>query len=503
MVADGIDTEVAVKFDQALQAHVSGSSHLARTLYGEVLAVEPCHAEAHNNLAALLQDEGSFDGAVEHYHAALEHDQSFHDAAFNLGMLYQDNDMLQEAVGLYKHCLRISADRLDAWINLGTSYHALGDMDKSIFAYKKALEKSSSVKGGTSSELDPKVLSSVNEHLGRALLRKRDQLLQPDDSVEKLTADAVRYLSVALQLDDTNEIARHMMMANLDLLTTEIKRGLAVDLDGTGTAPEEYVRKLFDDYSENFEASLSNLDYRVPQFIMEYLSTSPRGNPSLVIDLGCGTGLLGPLFAATNLTQPVLVGVDLSLKMLHEAEKKDTYDYLVAGDIVKFLWLMRELIFDRQFAPLETTPRRKLAGSRVKSLEALEQQGGLDETFPLTKESFDGGGGAILYAAADVFVYIGDLEPLFKALAALVRKGDFVIFTVENADTGETKDTANQVGWVLQSTGRYAHRLKYIEGLLTQEPCNGRLKLISVERVVPRRELDKDIQGYLIVLEGV
>ena len=56
MMADGIDTEVAVKFDQALQAHVSGSSHLARTLYGEVLAVEPCHAEAHNNLAALLQD---------------------------------------------------------------------------------------------------------------------------------------------------------------------------------------------------------------------------------------------------------------------------------------------------------------------------------------------------------------------------------------------------------------------------------------------------------------
>ena len=148
---------------------------------------------------------------------------------------------------------------------------------------------------------------------------------------------------------------------------------------------------------------------------------------------------------------------------------------------------------------MKAVPRRKFSGSSIKSLEVLEQQGGLDDTFPLTRES---SGGTVLYAAADVLVYIGDLKPLFDALAAVVRKGDSVVFTIENADA--IRGLKNKgAGWVLQSTGRYAHHLAYIEAVLAQDPCKDRLNLVSVVPVVPRRELDRDIQGYLIILDGV
>lgn len=503
LIVESLESDfVKVKFGQALEAHEAKSLQIARKLYNEVIVADDTHAEAHNNLATLLQDEGLLEEAEKHYRAALEHNKNFHDAAFNLGMFYQDNGMLNEAVGLYKHCLRISPDRLDAWINLGTSFHALGDIDRSIFAYQKTLEKAKELEDGEGKGtwLDDKVLSSVNEHLGRALLRKRDQLLASTDSVdidsEKLTSEAVEYLSAALKLDATNEIARHMMMANLNSLAREEQGEHAVDLEGTASsAPEEYVRKLFDDYSESFEASLNNLDYRAPQLIMESLSSSLRDSPAVVVDLGCGTGLLGPLFTQ----DATLIGVDLSSKMLYEAEKKAKYDYLVDGDIVKFLWLMKDLMIDRQFAPLKAVPRRKFSGSSIKSLEVLEQQGGLDDTFPLTRESSRG---TVLYAAADVLVYIGDLKPLFDALAAVVRKGDSVVFTIENADA--IRGLKNKgAGWVLQSTGRYAHHLAYIEAVLAQDPCKDRLNLVSVVPVVPRRELDRDIQGYLIILDGV
>lgn len=54
-----------------------------------------------------------------------------------------------------------------------------------------------------------------------------------------------------------------------------------------------------------------------------------------VVDLGCGTGLVGEVIKGPGVT---LTGVDISAKMLEAARAKNIYDRLVQSDVVEFLY---------------------------------------------------------------------------------------------------------------------------------------------------------------------
>ena len=87
------------------------------------------------------------------------------------------------------------------------------------------------------------------------------------------------------------------------------------------TAPREYVENLFDGYSARFEAALvDKLEYKIPKLISNIL-INPNRKKSLgsVLDLGCGTGLLGP--EIRNHCSK-LEGIDVSSEMLKLARKK-------------------------------------------------------------------------------------------------------------------------------------------------------------------------------------
>jgi len=95
-----------------------------------------------------------------------------------------------------------------------------------------------------------------------------------------------------------------------------------------------------------------------------------------------------------------------------------------------------------------------------------------------------------LVVAADVFVCLGDLEPIFGAVAGIMDPGGFFIFSVESVGDEES-------GYVLQKTGRYAHSTQYIEEL-------SGLHGLVVEDVVPariRKEKGEWIQGACFVLQ--
>ncbi len=171
------------------------------------------------------------------------------------------------------------------------------------------------------------------------------------------------------------------------------------------TASPYYVRALFDGYAEDFDHHLMvELSYQVPNLLAEILGENSRHNAPAIADLGCGTGLCGPLFAryADELT-----GVDLSPNMIELAKRKNCYDCLVEADIVDF----------------------------------LKQR----------PNSFD------VCVAADVLVYFGDLEPVMAAVRKALRGGGLFAFTVEAADGEE---------WLLQSTGRYAHSASYVKSMV-------------------------------------
>ncbi len=144
-----------------------------------------------------------------------------------------------------------------------------------------------------------------------------------------------------------------------------------------------YVRALFDRYAERFDAELvGRLEYRAPQLLYEAIHGLPRINANSldILDLGCGTGLAGVVFAPLART---LAGVDLAPRMIEQARRRRLYHRLEAGDLMTVL--------DRE----------------------------LDRWH--------------LIVAADVFTYLGDLGPVLAAAARALSRGGRLAATVEQA----------------------------------------------------------------------
>lgn len=108
---------------------------------------------------------------------------------------------------------------------------------------------------------------------------------------------------------------------------------------------------------------------------------------SVVVDAGCGTGLVGEQFRNVS---SYLIGVDLSQAILDEAEKMrpGLYDERIADDV------------------MEVFRRRK----------------------PIT-----------LIVAADSYIYFGDLQPLFEAMVEGLADDGIAAFTLENVDSESEK----------------------------------------------------------------
>jgi len=159
-------------------------------------------------------------------------------------------------------------------------------------------------------------------------------------------------------------------------------------------APPGYVKALFDGYADDFEAHLlGTLHYRGHEAVVAAVRDAAPFDS--VLDLGCGTGLCGPLLRPLART---LAGVDLSATMVERARARGVYDHVHEAEIV---------------AHLAATAERHDA-----------------------------------VVAADVLIYLGDLAPLFAGVARVLRPGGRFAFTVEAAEGP---------GIELRPSLRYAH----------------------------------------------
>lgn len=179
------------------------------------------------------------------------------------------------------------------------------------------------------------------------------------------------------------------MVAWTQLLQLDAKglfgAGLKLAAHGAGTSgpAPAYVEALFDDYAPRFEESLvAKLGYRIPEALAAAIGAvlTARGVPSVAraLDLGCGTGLMG---AQLRPWVGRLEGVDLSAEMLAEARRKGVYDRLEKLDLVMFL-------------------------------AAEEASVGL-------------------IVAADVFNYVGALDPALAAASRALTPGGLLAFSLE------------------------------------------------------------------------
>lgn len=196
---------------------------------------------------------------------------------------------------------------------------------------------------------------------------------------------------------------------------------LAAAASPSGPAPKAdratdgYVTALFDGYAPRFEGSLLSLGYRVPGLMRRAVErllpevAAGRARLGPMLDLGCGTGMVGATLS--DLLGDRLVGVDLSRAMLAEAAGKGIYGELRQTEIA---------------AALTADP-----------------------------ESY------ALITAADLFCYFGRLDEVLGLCRQRLAAGGLLLFNVERV--AETPG-----GWHLNIAGRYAHTPDYVTACLAQ-----------------------------------
>jgi predicted TPR repeat methyltransferase len=204
-------------------------------------------------------------------------------------------------------------------------------------------------------------------------------------------------------------------------------------------ASDDYVRATFDDFADTFDRRLDGLKYQAPQLLHGAI-TSQRGTRAElldVLDLGCGTGLCGPLFRPLARR---LVGVDLSAKMLSKAAARGVYDQLNFGELTEYL-----------------------SGCATR---------------------FD------VIVAADVLCYFGDLSPVFTRLGAALRGDGIFACSLEAGESGGAG-----APYALQPHGRYLHLRPYVEETIRRAG----LRTVSIAERTLRYERSDEVTGLIVV----
>ena len=353
-------------------AHEDGRSEEALALIRRSLELAPDQPDWYSNLGVVLQARGDLEGAIEAYRRAIALEPVHATALGNLGVLLKAQGNLVDAEAAYRRSIELNPRHADAYHNLAVLLSATDRASEAVTCYCRAL---------TLKPEYPEARRALA--LAYCLLGQRDRAIQVCDA---WLAD-----------EPGSSVARHTLAA-------------CSGRDVPARASDDYVQKIFDSFSGSFEAKLARLNYRAPSLVAEALAASGIvADRSLqVLDVGCGTGLCGPLVAPYARR---LVGVDLSGGMLKLAAEKKVYDDLIQAELTAYLQQHRD--------------------------------------------AFD------VILTADTLVYFGALEEVVGAAAAALRPAGQFIFTVE-----EATEPAASNSHALQPHGRYTHGSEYVERVL-------------------------------------
>jgi tetratricopeptide (TPR) repeat protein len=116
----------------------------ARDAYRRALEINPHHADAHVNLARLLQEMGRAADAAVHCRLALASDPLHATAAYNLGIALEDLGHMDQAIAAYEQAIGADPQLADAYFNLGCLYEKQGKKAaalRNLAQYKRLTEK--------------------------------------------------------------------------------------------------------------------------------------------------------------------------------------------------------------------------------------------------------------------------------------------------------------------------------------------------------------------------
>ena len=435
-------------------------------LWRRALALRPDHADALANLGRALEDDGRVDEAIDVYRraAALGPDpeltarlgaalarqgraeearevlpvgRSGVETAVHCGIAFQELGDLEAAERSYRDAIALDPASARAWTGLATVLRLAGRAEESLEASTRALDAGD----GSADAHDVRGLILQDRGAAEPALACYRRALE----IDPVHRDAHSHLGDLLyalgRIDEAAAAYRAWISAEPDHPVPLHRLAACTGEAAPDRASDDFVRREFDHFAPAFDEKLRSLGYRVPEILAGALEAR-LGTPARdreVLDAGVGTGLCGPHLRPWARR---LVGVDLSAEMLARARGRSLYDELIEAELVAY----------------------------------LEEEGG----------AFD------LVVAADTLIYFGDLEGVLGAVAARLRSGGLLAFSLE--ELGEDERAGGARDRHLRPSGRYAHAESYVRSVLE---ASG-LRDVRVERAVLRRELARPVEGLIM-----
>lgn len=402
--------ETPLRVGLAYALATTGEVSAAIEEYRFLLRREPSSAPLLTNLAVLLIGEGGTDDEAQRLLLrATEVAPEHADATFTLAELLDRRKHVSEAFHHYRRAVALYAARIGPrpgparchdLVKLATALMRTGDVNGALAVFDRAIAIRSD-----------HPLALARRGLALAQLRRVPEAIESlrrAAAVEPDLAEVRRAMGDLLLETGQNHAASSEFRQALRINPRDALAGFFLaatqNRPTADSPPAAYVQQLFDSYATKFDRHLVEvLQYRVPELLAEAIQNVAEPPPQTwtVIDLGCGTGLCGPLLRRYAKR---LIGVDLSAGMLQKARARGVYDELVQADLADAL-------------------------------------GPFDADIELA-------------VSADVLVYLGSLKAVFEAVRRALRPGGWFAFSAEVHD-GE--------GFVLDATRRYRHSLTYLK----------------------------------------
>lgn len=379
--------------------HQRGDSEGGAALIRQAIQALPCEAGPWNNLGNVLVECQRFDEAEQAYLKCLEVSPEFLDALSNLAAIHCKRGHYAEAEALCRRAIATRPDFGQAWYNLSVALLAQQRIEEGLAANSQAIL------------LWPRHLQA-RDAVARALV------------FQGRLDEAAKLYREWLEVEPDNPVIQHHLAACSNQAPPP-------------RASDGYVEKTFDAFAATFDANLSALEYRAPQLVASLLEEQlGRAEPRFdITDLGCGTGLCGPLVRPWARH---LAGCDLSTGMIEKARRRNVYDSLHHCELVAYL-----RAHDRAFD---------------------------------------------VVLCADTLCYFGELDEAVLAASRTLTLGGWLLFTVEALPEGEF------LPYRLQPHGRYAHGRAYVEHVVRSSG----FELRALRQEVLRKEAGRPVTGWLV-----
>jgi predicted TPR repeat methyltransferase len=410
---------------------LAGNQDEASDAFQKAIFFAPDSAEAHHRFGNYLLARKKMAEAIVEFEKAIKKRPEFSEAYNSLGIALKSEGRLEEAIEAYKKSIKMNPKHPQTFNNLAVALNAKGNNQEAFEAYRTAISLEPN---------NPYVFQNIGILLkNQGKLQEALMAFQQAVTLFPEYADAYHNIgSILLEMGNMDQALLALQKAaQIDPGNLSAKY-MAAALSGENPKeiPPEYVKELFNQYSNRFDKHLiEQLSYQTPQHLRKALDDIIGMHKTFekVLDLGCGTGLAGGIFRDIA---GFLVGVDISNEMISGAEKKSIYNQLHVAEIKEFLFTCQD--------------------------------------------NFD------LVIAADVFVYFGDLEPLFSCLDKKLNQEAYFLFSIESC---------SDEGYILRSTGRFAHGTNYIKSLAE----NHHFIVVAANPVVLRKENEKSVEGEIFI----